>query len=197
MKHSNPRRLIGRLLRLLLLTPLALLALRVWTAGEELGAPIQPIGVAENEATVLQWEELLPRGWDPAAGLRGRNVNAVSDNDPRAAQWLAELQESWSQAPTRPELAGRRVRLAGYVVPLDMGWGGMRDFLLVPYAGACIHTPPPPSNQVVHVTADEPVKGLKAMDQVWVGGRLSLRRLDAEAGSSSYHLEASHVAPYR
>ena len=36
----------------------------------------------------------------------------------------------------------------------------------MPYFGACIHTPPPPSNQIIHVRAQQAVQGMHAMDTV-------------------------------
>lgn len=47
-------------------------------------------------------------------------------------------------------LDGVRVHVAGFVVPLDNDYNHLKQFLLVPYFGACIHIPPP-SNHVIHV----------------------------------------------
>ena len=42
------------------------------------------------------------------------------------------------------DLDGAKVRLPGYIVPLDFKASSEYDeFLLVPYFGACLHTPPP------------------------------------------------------
>jgi hypothetical protein len=128
-------------------------------------------------------------------------IHTIGNDDPALTPlpWseLVAPGQVWPETRTRPELDGQTVKLAGYVVPLDMGWGGMREFLLVPYAGACIHTPPPPANQIVHIVAPAAVKGLRAMDVVWVSGRLHVQQLETGAGTSGYQLEASHVAPYR
>ena len=51
-----------------------------------------------------------------------------------------------------PELDGTKVSLAGYLLPLEMTGTTVKEFLLVPVVGACIHVPPPPLNQIVHVT---------------------------------------------
>ena len=53
------------------------------------------------------------------------------------------------------ELNGKRVRIGGYVVPLDFEATTIKEFLLVPFVGACIHVPPPPANQIVYVKADK------------------------------------------
>ena len=41
----------------------------------------------------------------------------------------------------------KRVQIGGYAVPIDYDGTKITVFLLVPYAGACIHVPPPPANQ--------------------------------------------------
>jgi hypothetical protein len=51
-------------------------------------------------------------------------------------------------------LHGRRIQLVGYLVSASVDGRGVADHLLVPWAGACSHTPPPPMNQVVRVPAD-------------------------------------------
>lgn len=47
------------------------------------------------------------------------------------------------------------VSIPGFLVPLEMEGMLTTKFLLVPTAGACIHTPPPPANQTVIVELEE------------------------------------------
>ena len=57
------------------------------------------------------------------------------------------------------ELDKQHVRIPGYVVPLEFEPGRRhKEFLFVPYTGACIHYPPPPPNQIIYVRADPGVK---------------------------------------
>ena len=94
-------------------------------------------------------------------------------------------------------MAGKSVRLPGYLVPLDDARDGIREFLLVPYFGACIHTPPPPANQIVHVRSQNPIKGMRSMDAVWVSGTLDLERSPPAMGDSAYTMTATRVVPYK
>ena len=91
---------------------------------------------------------------------------------------------------------GRAVRLPGYVVPLEEGREGLREFLLVPYFGACIHTPPPPANQIIHVKLDKPSRLAKSMDAVWLTGVLRTGREKTEMGQSGYRMQASGMKLY-
>lgn len=72
------------------------------------------------------------------------------------------------------DLDGRYVLLPGYVVPLEFSDSRIIEFLLVPWVGACIHKPPPPANQIVHVRFDQ---GLEVPDDsapFWVQGWMSV-----------------------
>ncbi|PML15449.1 hypothetical protein BCT61_10925 [Vibrio breoganii] len=53
------------------------------------------------------------------------------------------------------------VSIPGFLVPLEMEGMLTTKFLLVPTAGACIHTPPPPANQTVIVELE---KGFELQD---------------------------------
>lgn len=168
--------------RLVLAAPLALAAAGV------LAAP--PAGF-----TTITWDALVPKDWDPS-GLFKDAPPSLQDNDPRAQAMLAKLREAWDNAPVNASMAGRAVRLPGYLVPLEEVDGRISEFLLVPYFGACIHTPPPPANQIVHVLPKTPLRKMKAMDAVWVRGTLQVERNDSAMGTSGYRMEAVAVEPY-
>ena len=140
----------------------------------------------------------MPGDWDPLKDFKDMDLggSVLSDDDPRAKAMYERLRQIWDAAPTVPAMNGQRVRLPGFIVPLDDAGEGLRSFLLVPYFGACIHTPPPPANQIVHVVPGRPVKGFRSMDPVWVQGVLKTERHDSAMGVSSYRLEAHAVERY-
>jgi hypothetical protein len=103
-----------------------------------------------------------------------------------------------------PALDGRLVRMPGYLLPLEFSGKEVSEFLLVPWVGACIHTPPPPPNQIIHVKTDKPVGNVSMFMAIWVTGRMSTKSTktnlylvdgasDIDAG---YSLRASEVEPY-
>lgn len=152
---------------------------------------------APGAPRVIQWDELMPADWDPMKDLKGLDIAGLSDADPRAQKMLQRLREVWDAAPVNPKIAGQSVRIPGYVVPLEETKDGLKEFLLVPYFGACIHTPPPPANQIIHVLPRQPAKGVRSMDAVWISGVLATVRTDSFMGAASYRLEAVKVEPYR
>ena len=108
---------------------------------------------------------------------------------------MAALQTG-SYAPNR-ELNGVRVKLPGFVVPLERGQDGLIDaFFLVPYFGACIHVPPPPPNQIVYVKMRAGA-GLKSIeDAQWVTGTLHVAVKTSALGAATYTLDGEKMEPY-
>lgn len=166
-------------------------------------SPTNPIGgkaagakPAAGQPRLISWEELVPKDWDPMKEFKGMDLSKLEDGDPRANDLLLKMQEVSNNAPTNPEMNGVEIKLPGFIVPLEENKGEVTEFLLVPYFGACIHTPPPPANQIVHVVSAKPVKGFVTMDTVWVSGTLSLSRQDSQMGVSGYRLSAAAVARY-
>lgn len=145
----------------------------------------------------VSWEALVPKHWDPAKIFKDLDLDKLDDSDPRAMEALERMRQAWNEAPTEPSLNGARIRIPGFVVPLDAQRGQLKEFLLVPYFGACIHTPPPPANQIIHVVASKPLKNVQIMDAVWVNGTLGTGRVDTEFGTSSYQMNAEAVTPYK
>lgn len=145
----------------------------------------------------INWSELVPKDWDPMKGLPDRKgAGALIDGDPRATELYAQLRDIWDNAPTVKKMDGRRVKMAGYIVPLEVGREGLSEFLLVPYFGACIHTPPPPANQIVFVRFDKPVRGYRTMDAVWVSGKLDLQRAQSQMGVTGYGMNAVAISKF-
>ncbi|MFT3819955.1 MAG: DUF3299 domain-containing protein [Rubrivivax sp.] len=192
--------MIRPLLALALLSLPALSTLSGALAQSRSPAPAQrPLLGAPTPAAPVQtiaWEALVAPGWDGMKEFRNMDLSALQDSDPRAAEILKRMRRAWDDAPVNLALIGKPVRIAGYVVPLEETAEGLKEFLLVPHYGACIHTPPPPANQVVHVRPRAAVKGLRAMDTVWVSGTLAYAKADTAMGFSSWSLPAVEVQPY-
>jgi hypothetical protein len=117
---------------------------------------------------------------------------------------MAEQQRARGQS-VNAALDGQVVRIPGYLLPLEFSGKKVSEFLLVPWVGACIHTPPPPPNQIVHVKADKPFEFGGLFAPVWVTGRMttsaakkSLFLIDGSADIDiGYSLQASEVQPYK
>ena len=110
------------------------------------------------------------------------------------------------QTAVDTSLNGQKVRLPGYMLPLEMTGSKVSEFLLVPFVGACIHVPPPPPNQIVLVktitTAGYNSKQL--YEPVWVTGVIAVQSMAKNLylvdGSANvdigYAMQAIQIEPY-
>jgi len=152
-----------------------------------------PFALADGPRQIA-WSELVPKGWDAATAMHSVDISKLQDDDPRANELLVKMREAADNAPPNAALNGTAIRIAGFVVPLEEVGGEISEFLLVPYFGACIHSPPPPANQIIHVKAPPASKGWRSMDMVWVSGTLRVNRADTMMGVSGYHVSAENLA---
>ena len=84
-------------------------------------------------------------------------------------------QRTHAMAAVNGTLNGKQVRLAGYVLPLGTGGEKITEFLLVPWVGACIHTPPPPPNQMIHISVPGGMEPRGQFSPVWIEGKIEVK----------------------
>ncbi|MES9846690.1 MAG: DUF3299 domain-containing protein, partial [Candidatus Sedimenticola sp. 6PFRAG5] len=154
--------------------------------------------VCAEPAQELDWDRMIPEDFRPDKIMEQfGDINELDDDDPRAKKVLEELEAAWNAAPVVESLDGKRVKLPGFVVPLEGDGNKLSEFLLVPYYGACIHVPPPPANQTVYVTVPKgDAKIRNAFDTVWVTGTLSAKSFSSDLATAGYHIQAEEVIPY-
>ncbi len=86
---------------------------------------------------------------------------------------IKELRKHRASA-TNPKLDGKRLKMPGYALPLEYEGKKVKEFLLVPWVGACIHTPPPPPNQIVYVSLEQGFEVRSRFEPVWVTGKMEV-----------------------
>lgn len=67
------------------------------------------------------------------------------------------------------------IELSGYLLPLNFNKEKANEFLLVPWVGACIHTPPPPKNQIIFIKSKEWINATTMFEPVLISGQLSVK----------------------
>ena len=148
-----------------------------------------------DDARELDWDDLIPEGEQPQQQLPGYGAGSGDDlwND----DWDQSFPMPTYSAGIVEELNGVLAKLPGFVVPLGVvGEGKVKDFLLVPYFGACIHYPPPPPNQVVYVTLDEPIELESTWEPIWATGELKTEFHGSDLGSAAYTMVAQKIEEY-
>ena len=94
------------------------------------------------------------------------------------------------------ELNDVQVKIAGYVLPLDFEETEIKEFLLVPYVGACIHVPPPPPNQIIYVTSEEGIEVGGMFEPMWITGKLQTASLSSDLADVGYVMTLDQTEPY-
>lgn len=96
----------------------------------------------------------------------------------------------------RENLNGSLVTLPGFVIPLSGNKDELFEILLVPYLGACIHVPPPPTNQIVYIRFEKPLPVAELWDIVNVTGILTTESSKHELAETGYLMQGIRVTPY-
>jgi uncharacterized protein len=95
------------------------------------------------------------------------------------------------------ELDGNKVKLPGFVVPLAYdSQGRVTEFFLVPYFGACIHSPPPPPNQIVYVSYPAGLQLPSIYDPFHIFGTLETTLVENDMAIAAYTIKADYIVYY-
>ncbi|MEL7470456.1 MAG: DUF3299 domain-containing protein [Pseudomonadota bacterium] len=183
--------------------------------GEPLVNPFMdlPIEAREDLAIVFRTKADLELGLIPDDGEDMRlaqeaalRVETLGVDIDALEEELNELQAEIDRRnlEVNEGLEGEVVRLPGYALPLELSEDGVSEFLLVPYVGACIHTPPPPPNQMVFVKLRQEYEITSLYDPVWITGAIRVERasrsltyVDGTADiPTGYALQAVTIEPY-
>ena len=143
----------------------------------------------DQVARTIDWDDLLP------ADERGKPIDLPRPVHGKLGE-NAAIPAQLRGGKVNHELNGQRVRLPGYLVPLELDQRGyVREMLIAPYVGACIHVPAPPPNQIVYVALDEPVQ-ITLYDAYWVTGRMTVSTTKTAMATTGYSLHAEHIELY-
>jgi len=154
----------------------------------------------KSEVEEISWDKLIPADYDPneAIGKYTEQLEKLQDSDQEAAVIYGKIQAELDNAPVNMSLDGKTIKMPGFVAPLENDNGVITEFLLVPYFGACIHTPPPPMNQTVMIKAKKG-QGVKSEDSflpVWITGKLKAVEERTKIGAAGYRIENAIIEPY-
>jgi uncharacterized protein len=123
---------------------------------------------------------------------------AASTQAGPSVQWstLKTLSSSQPNSPAQA-LNNTKVSIPGFMVPLEDDADKVTEFILVPFAGACIHVPPPPPNQMVYVKLTRQQKvTMSFSDPIMVSGTLHVTTVQSPYGDISFNMDADTVQPY-
>lgn len=155
----------------------------------------------------LEWDDLIPQddlnallnppgyiddiedgGLEDDIGSEIKNFLDTASND--------RYQQALVSTNIIKDLNGRAVRIPGFVVPVEFDEEIITEFFLVPYFGACIHSPPPPPNQIIYVQAAKGLKLETLYDPFWISGKLSTTLVENFMATAAYSLEMASYEAY-
>jgi hypothetical protein len=154
-----------------------------------------PLWAAEPRE--LDWPALIPEG-APVIPPQLAPLHDLSQlSDALAAESAPAARQQAPDAPVVKSLDGQQIKLPGYIVPLEVSEEGRTtEFLLVPYYGACIHVPPPPSNQIVHIFSEMGVRVEDLYQPYWIEGKMQVSASSSELADAGYQMEAEKIYAY-
>jgi len=147
--------------------------------------------------TTIDWENLIHDSYSEDAILDKyqEQLDKLEDDSPELKNLYLKIFEEINSAPLNEKLDNKWIKLSGYIAPLNYHNGNIIEFLLVPYFGACIHVPAPPSNQTVLVTTTLK-KGIKPEDTlayIWVSGQIKLGGKKTDIGDAGYSIKDAKI----
>jgi hypothetical protein len=155
-------------------------------------AVVLVLAFAAGMAVVAPWR--TPPEVDAVVG---QGAASMLPTVPTTWRTLGRLDALTGFAP--PEvtaLAGRRVAIPGFIVPLEDSASTVSEFLLVPYFGACIHMPPPPPNQMIYVKMVGAPIPVDLWEPMTIEGELTVSTVDSPYGKVGYVIAGRSVRPY-
>jgi len=151
------------------------------------GAALPRVAFA-NTAREITWDDLIPPGVPYSEIIGEGEIDESNDT------WRPIFDANATKL--NPALDGAYIKMPGFIIPIDLSTDGVTSFVLVPYVGACIHTPPPPPNQLVLVTTETPWPSDDLWEAVWVTGQMQHAIQSTEVAETGYALIADKMEIY-
>lgn len=134
----------------------------------------------------LQWDGMVPK-----------EDIALLEHAPPVLHIGNQRSKQFGTLHTVIDLNGKKVKLPGYVVPLETDSSGrMLEFFFVPFYGACIHVPPPPPNMIIHVVLAKGIETPSLWDPFWLKGILHIEITQNTMAQSAYAMRDAQLEKY-
>lgn len=166
---------------------------------------LYPIAGFASDTPVVTWDTLSPLDLEAPETQQPEAVQHTTGKDGQATSSLPLANpfdplndgrvviEEWGSDAYKVtnRLIDTEIMVDGYVLPLLWEDDRVVEFLLVPWVGACIHTPAPPPNQIIHVT----YPGGLAVDREFAPIRLAGTLRDAPAQHHLFLVDGRRYIP--
>jgi hypothetical protein len=171
------------------------------SASNSLAAESAAANSTEVQFSTIEWTDLIPAKilqilenppqyvTDMEDGSAQDQISSQISNSIAAAS-DDPYQQALVSTEVRAEMDGARVRLPGFIVPVEFDEEQIiTQFFLVPYFGACLHMPPPPPNQIVLVDYPQGIKLQELYTPFWISGEISTTVIENDMATSAYSMK--------
>lgn len=165
---------------------------------------------AETETSyqMIEWTELIPKEdldilLNPpeilSAIVDGSEMDSLENQ--QTSELLQGAADKYFSALQSTKVIdafdGKNVRMPGFIVPLDFTEEQLiTSFFLVPYFGACLHSPPPPPNQIVYARFPDGLQ-IETLDTpFWLEGKIKIEQNQNELGLAAYAMDVDQAFVY-
>lgn len=142
--------------------------------------------IKAEDTLTLEWIDLIPES----------ERNQFDAQGMPAIDHSGGVMEQSKLGSVRQELNGSKVKIPGFVIPLEGDANTVTEFLLVPYFGACIHVPPPPPNQIIYVNFPKGAPIQQLWDVIYVIGELQTETVSHDLAETGYVIQGIEIAEY-
>ena len=157
-------------------------ALILLTAGPATAERSESSASPADQYRVLNWDDLVPEGWEPPLVAKGYDDVTAETVDKGAV--VTDLDRQLSALP-------------GYMKPVVYDGNAVTEFVLVPFlphqVTAHAHLDP---NQMVYVYTHEPVAVDNPLQPIWVVGAMSIEPVMTDEGPVAYRMVEAATTDY-
>ena len=148
---------------------------------------------SEPSYDIDDWSKLIDPSFNQQkiVSFYKEKVLHVKEGSKEERAIYAQMQEALKQGGNNKAVDANKVKLSGYIVPIDVDGENVNKFLFFPNQAACIHVPASPANQTIYVISKKG-KGVMmedAYENIIVYGTLHLRHTEVANGTASYVID--------
>ena len=181
-------------------------------ANQDAGEVLTPedlkfLALAESEFKQISWEDLRPDSSTPEPAVPDSLFAEITEDGflerphPDVTEDTLSEKDVSQQNALPPQVIQeydkQNIQIPGFAVPIEITpERRVTEFFLVPYFGACLHLPPPPSNQIIRINSIVGVEIERIYEPVWVNGRISTQFQEHELANAGYAMKLHSLRPY-
>ena len=134
-------------------------------------------------------DDIIDGSFEDEISSQIKNNLAPAKDDP--------YQQALVSTRVKPGMDGQAIGIPGFIVPLEFDDELIvTEFFLVPFFGACIHVPPPPPNQIIHVKYAQGLELKTLYDPFWIYGTLKTSTVENDTATAVYSIEMASYKDY-